>query len=96
MKYLELEKLKESHEFKAAEKMEDAINTLGWNPQRFAQSFTTWHRTLQQEFFRTIVETIKVAASDEYRFDGRNEKTHELAKKIVDSGILDNAYLPFV
>lgn len=96
MDYLELEELKQSHEYKAAEAMESALNSMSWNPKKFAQSFTTWHRTLQQEFFRTIVATIKIAASQNYGVDLRNKGTHETAKKIVESGALDDAYLPFI
>lgn len=96
MDYQELEQLKQSREYKAAEAMETALNSMSWNPEKFAKSFTIWHRTLQQEFFRTIVATIQVAASEDYGFDLRNKGTHEIAKKIVDSGALDNYYLPFI
>lgn len=96
MNYLELEKLKQSREHKAAEMMESALNSMSWNPKRFADSYTTWHRTLQQAFFRTIVAIIKIAASEEYGFDQRNQGTHEAAKRIVESGVLDETYLPFI
>ena len=96
MNYLEFEELKQSREYKAAENMESALNLMGWKPKKFAESFTTWHRTLQQAFFRTIVAIIKIAASEEYGFDQRNQGTHEAAKRIVESGVLDEIYLPFI
>ena len=96
MNYFELEELKQTREYRAAEEMESALNSMGWNPGRFAQAFTTWHRTLQQEFFRTVVAIIRVAASDEYGHDLRNQGSHEIARRIVESGILDDVYLPFI
>ncbi len=96
MDYIELEQLKQTREYQAAEAMESALNSMSWDPKKFAKSFTTWHRTLQQEFFRTIVATIRVAASDEYGHDLRNQGSHETAKRIVESGALDNIYLPFI
>lgn len=96
MTYQEIERLKESREYKAAEALESALNSMSWNPNKFAQSFTTWHRTLQQEFFRTIVAVIVITASDEYGFDLRNEGSHEAAKRIIHSGALDEISLPFI
>ena len=46
-----------SKEFKAAKELENALNDYGWNPKRFALATTTFHRTLQQSLFRTIVES---------------------------------------
>lgn len=44
---------------------------------------STEHRTLQQSFTRLCIEWIKYVASDEYRFDGRNEENHKVCKEIV-------------
>lgn len=43
---------------------------------------------------KTMVETIKTIAAGEY--DLRNKASHELCRKIVDSGLLNDAYLPFI
>lgn len=96
MNYDELERLKKTREYEAASQMEDAVNSFSWDEKKFAQAFSTWHRTLQQTFFRTVVEVIKTAASDNYGFDPRNMATHELARRIVESGALDESYLPMV
>jgi len=45
---------------------------------------------------RTFVAMIHVMASDNYGFDDRNRGSHEAAKKMVESGILDEIYLPFI
>ena len=96
MSYQELAQLKESREYKAAEALTDAMNTMGWNPKKFAMSVALQHRTLQQELTRTLVATIRVMGSDDYGYDLRNEGSHEAAKKMVESGILDDIYLPFI
>ena len=96
MDFQELEQLKESREYKAAEALTDALNTMGWSPKKFAMSVALQHRTLQQEFARTMVATIRVMGSDDYGYDDRNRGSHEAAKKMVESGILDDIYLPFI
>lgn len=96
MDYIELEKLKQSREYQAAEALTDALNSMSWDPKKFAQSVAVQHRTLQQELMRTFVATIHVMASDDYGFDDRNRGSHEAAKKMVESGILDEIYLPFI
>ena len=67
-----------------------------WNPKRFAESTRCFHRTLQQELIKTIVEIIRMVGSKDYGTDLRNQASHELCKRIVDSGVLDEAHLPFI
>ena len=89
MDFLELETLKQTREYKAAEALTDAVNSMGWKPEKFAMGMTVQHRTLQQEVMRTFVAMIHVMASDNYGFDDRNRGSHEAAKKMVESGILE-------
>ena len=88
--------LQETREFQAARALEDALNTMSWNPEVFAKSVRTFHRTLQQELFRTIVAVIKEMAADNYGVDLRNQASHDTAKAIVETGVLEEAYLPFI
>ena len=85
-----------TREFQAARNLEDALNSMSWNPDVFAKSVRTFHRTLQQELFRTIVAVIKEMAKDDYGVDLRNQASHDTAKAIVETGVLDEAYLPFI
>ena len=96
MDYFELEKMKQSREYKAAEALADAVNSMGWDPKKFANGLAIQHRTLQQEVMRTFVAMIHIMASDSYGYDDRNRGSHEAAKKMVESGILDEIYLPFI
>ena len=79
-----------SREYKAAQELERALNDYSWNPTRY------YHRTLQQELMKTIVEIIRMVGSKDYGTDLRNQASHELCKRIVDSGVLDEAHLPFI
>ena len=90
------QELHQTREFQAARALEDALNNMSWKPEVFAKSVRTYHRTLQQELFRTIVAVIKEMATPDYGVDPRNQASHETAKRIVESGILDEAYLPFI
>ena len=85
-----------TREYQAARALEDALNSMSWNPEVFAKSVRTFHRTLQQELFRTIVAVIKEMAKDDYGVDPRNQASHDTAKAIMETGVLDEAYLPFI
>ena len=96
MNYQETVILKESREYKAAEALTDFINSMSWNPKKNGLAVSMQHRTLQQSLMKSFVATIRVMASDNYGYDDRNRGAHEAAKKMVESGILDEIYLPFI
>ena len=79
--------LEYSREFKAAKELEHALNDYVWNGKRFA---------LQQTLFRSMVEVIKMIGSKDYGYDLRNEASHEICKKIVESGVLEDETIPFI
>lgn len=88
--------IEDSREYKAAQELERALNDYSWNPKRFAESTRYYHRTLQQELMRTIMAIIQMVGDESYGTDLRNQASHELCKKIIESGALDEAYLPFI
>lgn len=96
MDYKEQQTLKDSREYKAVEALTDSVNAMGWNPKRFAMAVAMQHRTLQQELMKTFVATIRTMASNDYGYDDRNRGSHEAAVKMVESGTLDEIYLPFI
>ena len=85
---------KNSKEFKAAKELENALNDYGWNPKQFALATMTFHRTLQQSLFRTIVEILKVYASPERKTDPRNEASKIGAQKLME--VLIEMQVPFI
>ena len=88
--------LQNTKEYKAARALEEAMNDYGWNPQRFAESTRLFHRTMQQQLLKTVVAIIRTVGSDDYCTDLRNCASHELCKRILASGVLDEASLPFI
>lgn len=96
MNTVELEKLKTSNEWKAAEELENKLNAMGFDPVKFVHAVMYYHRTLQQIYFRIVLESIKQFASPEYGYDLRNKGAHDAAKEIVDSGALEESYLPYI
>ena len=88
--------IRNTHEYKAAQELGKALNDYGWNPAIFAESTRFFHRTLQQNLVRTVVAIIRMVGSENYGTDLRNRAAHELCKRIVESGLLDDAHLPFI
>lgn len=83
-----------SREYKAAMALEDAINDFGWNPKKFAQACTTFHRTLQQSLFRTIVEVLICYADENRGTDARNQASKEGSQQILK--VLKEIHAPFI
>lgn len=77
-----------SKEFKVAKELINVtMNDYGWNADNFAKGIICGHRTMQQTFMRTLVATIREMAAAGY--DLRNRQAHDLAVRMVESGILD-------
>lgn len=88
--------IQNTREYKAAKDLERALNDYSWNPAIFAESTRYFHRTLQQNLVRTVVAIIRIVGSDNYGIDLRNKASHELCKRIVESGVLDDTHIPFI
>ena len=63
--------------------LENAINNCGFNHLEFIKKSNNWHRYLQNELVKLARAIIQNAASDEYRYDGRNEWAHRISKEII-------------
>ena len=63
----------------------DMLNSFTFDYDGFCKQMCQEHRTLQQSFTRLCVHWLSTCASDEYRYDGRNEASHEIAKAIIES-----------
>jgi hypothetical protein len=84
-----------------AEMLDEFVNSHDYDPDRAAfvekVVFGT-HRTLQQGIMRYFVALVeKYASLKEGEFDGRNEHTVKLARKLVDgTGDKYDRYLPTI
>lgn len=73
------------------------LNSLSFDPEDFCKEFTKEHRTIQQSFTRLCIRWLCTCASDDYRFDGRNEASHQIAKALIDSQDADFiGNIPFI
>ena len=85
---------KESREYKAAKALEDSINDMSWNPKKFAEATLTFHRTLQQTLFRTLVAVLREYADPNRSVDPRNEASKNGSRKLLE--VIDTLYIPFI
>lgn len=85
---------KESREYKAAKALEDSINDMSWNPKEFAEATLTFHRTLQQTLFRTLVAVLREYAAPNRSVDPRNEASKDGSRKLLE--VIDTLYIPFI
>ena len=81
------------HEFfrKQVEKM---VNDFGFQDEELAKSMANDHPTMQQSFMRMVVQFIEKMADKSY-YDGRNEASVKLAKKLKPI-IEENRGLPCI
>lgn len=71
------------------------LNSFSFSPREVAEYFArVEHRTIQQSLTRFCVEWLRVCASDDYGYDGRNEASHRVAKQLLDGKEIDG--LPMV
>lgn len=73
-----------SRETENVRKVSDMLNSFSFNPEEFCKEFTKEHRTIQQNLTRLCINWLCTCASDDYRFDGRNEASHVIAKALID------------
>lgn len=74
--------MEKTMESRLATDIMDAVNTIGFEPSKFAESMCRQHRTLQQSAFRAFLAwTRELAAMENY--DARNEASVLLARELV-------------
>jgi hypothetical protein len=66
-----------------AREISRVINDFGFSPSEVAEAMANEHRTLQQSFTSLCLEWLRLCASEDYRYDGRNELSHIVAKELV-------------
>ena len=80
-----------------AQKVAEMLNSFTFDYEGFCKAMSYEHRTLQQSFTRLCIHWLCTCASDEYRYDGRNEASHEVAKALIESQDADFiGNLPFI
>ena len=84
-------------EIENVRKVADMLNSFSFSPDEFCKEFTKEHRTIQQNLTRLCIHWLCTCASDDYRYDGRNEASHEIAKALLKNQDADFiGYIPFI
>jgi len=67
-------------------KLTDFLNNFSYeeNSAYFNEAMSREHRTLQQSFTRLAFQWIEFMASDEYRTDGRNQQSKQMAQELLE------------
>ena len=66
------------------ENVSNMINKLSFSPQDFCKRFLKEHKSIQADFTHLCITWLKTIGSDDYEFDDRNKRSHEIAKMIKD------------
>lgn len=69
----------------AVKAIETMVNTFGTTHDQFIDEASRMHRTLQQSFTRVALAWIEHVASDVYRYDPRNESSHNVCKEMLQA-----------
>jgi hypothetical protein len=65
------------------ETVTDYLNSFSNKEKEFIQEMNKEHRTLQQSFTKLCLAWLENCASEDYRFDGRNEQSHGISKDVL-------------
>lgn len=66
-----------------ANALTNAINIIGFSPEKVAEELKHQHRALQEDFTRVCIEWLKTVASPDYSYDVRNELAHISAQELL-------------
>ena len=91
--------LENSREFKAAKNLEDALNDMCFDNKKFTAAIPTYHRTLQQNLMRRIVQIVLFMADEEnVGTDLRNKgavRTAQILREAIEEN-RDEICLPYI
>jgi hypothetical protein len=73
-----------------AREMSGFVNSYSNRNKEFNLEMAREHRTLQQNFTKLCLQWIEFVASDDYRYDLRNEDSHTTCKKMIETFKKDN------
>ena len=79
--------MKDAKNKENAQMVAEMLNSFTFDYEGFCKAMSNEHRTLQQSFTRLCIHWLCTCASDEYRYDGRNEASHERAMALIDSHV---------
>lgn len=78
------EREREEERKQEVENVSNMVNKVGFSPKDFCKRFLKEHRTIQADFTHLCITWLKTVGSDDYKFDDRNKRSHEIAKMIKE------------
>lgn len=78
------EREREEERKQEVENISNMVNKLGFSPKDFCKRFLKEHRSIQADFTHLCITWLKTIGSDNYEFDDRNKRSHEIAKMIKE------------
>ncbi|MCK5346885.1 MAG: hypothetical protein KAR20_25930 [Candidatus Heimdallarchaeota archaeon] len=90
MELTKIEREKKERAEKLVREIAAHVNTMSFKPNYFIEAMSREHRTLQQSFVKLCMQWLEYVASDEYRYDGRNEASHDICKELLKRFTLGN------
>jgi len=87
---------------KLVEDISHFVNSYSSDHEKFITFMSNEHRTLQQSFTKLCLKWIEYCASDDYRYDGRNEASHQISRELtqlfkqINYDIEPSKYLPMI
>ena len=69
-------------------------NSFNVDSVEFITEMNLEHRTIQQSFTKLCLEWLENCADINYRFDGRNQATHDIAVKLIEHFKYENDQIP--
>ena len=94
--------MEETREDKIVDQITAYVNSMSLHPEKFNKAMSNEHRTLQQSFTKLCMQWLEHVASDDYRYDGRNEASHAICEELLKKfnqcnyGINPSRFLPLI
>ena len=87
---------------KLVENITDFVNSYSIDSLAFIDAMESEHRTLQQSFTKLCLLWIENCAGEAYRYDGRNEASHNISAELIqlfkqiNHDIVPSSFLPLI
>ena len=78
------EREREEERKQEVDNISNMINKMGFSPTEFCNRFLKEHRSIQADFTHLCITWLKTIGANDYEFDDRNKRSHEIAKMIKE------------
>ena len=79
-------------EIKAIDSLIDTLGQMGFDKTAFCEILEDESRSFQNAFTMLCLNWLVTCASNDYKYDGRNEYAHVVAKELLQSNDMESLY----